>query len=120
MTIKEDIISDRQADALCQYFKMTAKVADKQVHTLSIENSNISDGNLAKILQGLCTQKLKNKCLLKKFIFQNGHLGVLTAKMLETFIPELREIWINNIQTAMNKKVAADIVYSIADTANEI
>jgi hypothetical protein len=46
-------------------------------------------------------------------VITNGKFGPLSSQALHDLIPGIKELWINNIQISMNKKVATDILESI-------
>ena len=65
----------------------------------------MTDKVLSLILKGL-----RN---LTKLVITNGKFGPLSSLVLHDLIPGIKELWINNIQISMNKKVATDILESI-------
>jgi hypothetical protein len=47
-------------------------------------------------------------------VFQNSNFGIEASQVFMELAYDLKEVWINNIQTNLNRHVAKNIIESIA------
>ena len=109
-------LNENQCNILKEFMIKTKNVVSQQIETLIVDNCYISDRNFAIILQGIKEQK----GILRKIIFTGNKLGRLGVQALYPIMSNIKELYINNLSSSINRNISRDLINTIIEKGNSL